>query len=183
MRERLPLALSATALTVALLGATPIGEAARGLVIPKTSVGTAQLKKGAVTTPKLANNAVTPAKLKKSAVTTLKVLDGSLLAVDFAPNQLPAGQKGDKGDKGDPGLSGLQLADRTVTAAANSFGGEAAFCPSGKRVISGGGHAGGLVFIQSSEPTGNGTGWLTRWRNTTGSAANVTTYAVCATVS
>ena len=53
MRERLPLALSATALTVALLGATPIGEAARGLVIPKSSVGTAQLKKGAVTRPKL----------------------------------------------------------------------------------------------------------------------------------
>jgi hypothetical protein len=176
MRERLPLVLSATALTVALLGATPIGKAARGLVIPKTSVGTAQLKNGAVTTPKL----------KKSAVTTLKVLNGSLLAVDFAPNQLPAGQKGDrgdKGDKGDPGPSGLQLADRTVTAAANSFGGESASCPAGKRAIAGGGHAGGLVFIQSSEPIGNGTGWLTRWRNTTGSAVSVTTYAICATVS
>jgi hypothetical protein len=180
--ERLPLALSATALTIALLGATPIGEAARGLVIPRNSVGAPQLKLGAVSTPKLATGAVTTSKLKKNAVRTLKVLDGSLLAVDFAPNQLPAGPKGDKGDPGQPGLSGLQVVTRTVAAPANSYAGESASCPAGKRVIAGGGQTGGLVFIQSSSPNGSLTSWLTRWRNTSGVAQNVTTYAVCATV-
>ena len=45
--------LSIVALVVAVLGATPAGEAARDVVIPRGSVGTPQLKNGAVTTPKL----------------------------------------------------------------------------------------------------------------------------------
>jgi hypothetical protein len=38
--------MSTVALVVAILGWTSLGEAARGLVIPKASVGTAQLKTG-----------------------------------------------------------------------------------------------------------------------------------------
>jgi len=65
-------------------------------VLPKNSVGTAQLKKKAVTGKKIAANAVTSGKVK----------NGSLLGVDFATGQLPAGPKGDKGDKGDAGQPG-----------------------------------------------------------------------------
>lgn len=67
-------ALSTAALVVALLGWTSIGEAAREAVLPRNSVGTAQLKKG--------------------AVTTAKVRDRSLLAIDFRRGQLPAGPRG-----------------------------------------------------------------------------------------
>jgi hypothetical protein len=94
---RLPLGLSIVALVVAVLGSTPVGQAAKGLVLPANSVGAAQLKRG--------------------SVTAAKVRDGSLLARDFRRGQLPrgatgpagpagpqgpAGAKGDKGDKGDP---------------------------------------------------------------------------------
>jgi hypothetical protein len=100
IRNRLPspaMVLACVALVVALGG---VSYAAG--VLPKNSVGTAQLKKMAVTAAKLKNNAVTGAKVK----------DGTLLATDFSAGQLPAGPQGPEGDpgpqgpKGDPGALG-----------------------------------------------------------------------------
>jgi len=77
-------------------------------VLPKNSVGTAQLK----------NNAVIGTKVK----------NGSLRGVDFAVDELPAGAKGDtgergeKGDKGDPGTArgwAFVKADSTVLRGSN----------------------------------------------------------------
>lgn len=96
MRPTLPVVLSATALVVTVLGATPLGAIAQNAAFPRNSVGTGQLKR----------NAVTPAKLAPNAVRSAHVLDGSLLASDFKPGQLPQGPKGDKGDKGDKGERG-----------------------------------------------------------------------------
>ena len=75
--NRLSLALSATALVVAALGATPLGEAAQDLVLPRGSVGTSQLQGG--------------------AVTGAKVKDRTLLARDFRPGELPQGPPGPPG--------------------------------------------------------------------------------------
>ena len=61
MREKTPTIIATTALVVAVLGVTPVGEAAGKFVLGKNSVGAAQLKKNAVTGKKVANNAVTPA--------------------------------------------------------------------------------------------------------------------------
>src|SRR5215216_3016263 len=72
-------------------------------VLPKNSVGTAQLKKKAVTRAKLKKNAVTGVKINKNAVTGVKVKNGTLLAADFKAGQLSAGPQGPKGDKGDAG--------------------------------------------------------------------------------
>jgi hypothetical protein len=89
--SKTPTAIAVTALLVAALAATPIGQAAGRIVLGKNTVGTAQLK--------------------KSAVTSVKVKDGSLRAADFGAGQLPAGPQGPKGDagatgpKGDPGPS------------------------------------------------------------------------------
>jgi len=84
--SKLAVALSGAALLVAVLFATPVGQAASRLVLAKNSVGTAQLK--------------------KNAVTGAKVKNGSLLAADFRAGQLPAGPQGPKGDKGDAGAPG-----------------------------------------------------------------------------
>jgi hypothetical protein len=89
------------ALAVSLGG---VGYAAG--VLPKNSVGTAQLQKKAVNSAKLKKNAVTSSKIGNNAVTSVKVKDGTLLAADFRAGQLPAGPKGDKGDPGQQGPAG-----------------------------------------------------------------------------
>ncbi len=71
--------------------------------LPHDSVGTQQLKNGAVTASKLHNGAFTAA----------KVAYGTLLAKDFKEGQLPAGAPGLKGNtglqgpKGNAGVQGL----------------------------------------------------------------------------
>jgi hypothetical protein len=78
--------VTATALVIAVFGSTPLGHAAGNLILPKNSVGVAQLK--------------------SNAVTGLKVKDGTLKAAGFTPGELPAGAvspagpQGSKGDKG-----------------------------------------------------------------------------------
>ena len=62
---------------MALLGSTPLGEAAGRIVLPRGSVGAAQLQAG--------------------AVTAAKVKDRSLLARDFKQGQLPRGEPGPPG--------------------------------------------------------------------------------------
>src|SRR6266511_3084334 len=122
-----PTILASTALAVALFGSTPPGHAAGKLILPRNSVGAAQLK--------------------ASAVTGFKVKDGSLAAADFAAGQLPAGPKGDKGDKGDAGpagMSGFQMAQGTITSIAPGATHLATVnCPAGKKAISGGFIGGG----------------------------------------
>jgi hypothetical protein len=83
-----------------------------GTAYAATKIGTSNIRYHAVTGSKLATNAVTASKVKNSAlsgsdlrdnsVTSADIRTGTLLANDFAPNQLP---KGDKGDKGDPATS------------------------------------------------------------------------------
>ncbi len=88
--NRLPLVLSTTALAVALLGVTPLGQAAgdavADIVLPRGSVGTAELRDG--------------------AVTGAKVKDGSLLARDFKKGQAPRGPVGPRGKPGPQGPPG-----------------------------------------------------------------------------
>jgi len=113
-KSKLTTIVAITALVIAVFGATPLGQAAGRLVLPKNSVGATQLKKSAVSGKKLATNAVSGVKIAKDAVTEAKVTDGSLLAADLAAGQLPAGAKGPKRDSGlrgpagDPGPKGPQ---------------------------------------------------------------------------
>jgi len=105
-----PTALAATALVVAVLGSTPITHAAGQLILPKRSVGAAQIK--------------------KNAVNGAKVKNGTLSATDFKAGQLPSGPKGDagpsgpagapgaKGDKGDAGAAGTAVAYARVDVTA-----------------------------------------------------------------
>ena len=83
MKHRLALILSAAALGLAVLGATPVGNAAHGFLFPAHSVGTRELK--------------------DDAVVGTKVKDHSLLAQDFKQGQLPAGPQGPQGKQGPAG--------------------------------------------------------------------------------
>lgn len=100
------------ALLVALTGTS---VAAVSQLVPRNSVGPAQLRSGAVTRPKLRNNAVNSA----------KVANRSLLAVDFRPGQLPAGPAGPAGAAGPPGPFPDALPAGETTRGAFNMGGTA----------------------------------------------------------
>ena len=80
------------------------------------------------------NGQVKRVDIATGAVTSPRVSDGSLLAKDFAPGQLPAGAKGDKGDPGAPGTAlafGRIRSDGTVDAAYSKNVAVAATLPTG----------------------------------------------------
>jgi hypothetical protein len=83
---------SLIALTVALAGTSYAA-----ITLPKSSVGSAQIK----------TSAVKNSDLGSSAVTSSKVKDRSLRAIDFALSQLPAGPQGAPGTPGAAGPAGL----------------------------------------------------------------------------
>jgi hypothetical protein len=80
------------ALLVAL-GGTSVAAVSQ---LARNSVGTPQLRAGAVTNPKIANNAINSAKVRPR----------SLLRSDFAAGQLPAGPVGPQGPAGPAGPAG-----------------------------------------------------------------------------
>jgi hypothetical protein len=188
MRDRLPLIFSTTALLVAVLGATPLGEAAYNQVVPRNSVGTLQLKRNAVTSSKLAPN----------TVRTGQVVNASLLADDFKPGQLPAGPKGDKGNKGDKGdrgpagsvgISGYEIVQASATVNANTtLQSIQPTCPAGKKVLGGTAAAqgGGPGFFFNTLVFGASPGandiYSVIATNTTAAARQVFAQAICARV-
>jgi hypothetical protein len=120
MSENLRTALATSALVVAVLGWTPIGEAAREAVFPPNSIGTTQLRPNAVTSPKIRNGSVAAIDIQKRAITAVHVKQGGLVAANFKAGQLPAGPKGDKGDRGTNGAVSAYT-KITGTAAATSL--------------------------------------------------------------
>jgi hypothetical protein len=154
------IALAIAAVIVAALTSSPLVQAAGKLIVPRGSVGTPQLKAG--------------------AVTGLKVKDGSLAAADFKAGELPAGAQGPKGDTGaagPPGMSGYQTVYGPITNIAP--GGthlDTVNCPAGKKVINVGfiGGGDGMGTILSIPTDAGGGGWYLRVKNLGAIAA--TTY-------
>jgi len=144
MLARLQRAVAPAALVVAVLGWTPLGEAAREAVFPPNSVGTDQLKTNAVTSPKIRNGSVQAIDIQKGTITNVHIKPASLLASSFKPGQLPTGPKGDKGDRGDKGAKGdpgivkahevfrLGTLDSTATKVVTVM------CPAGEIALGGG---------------------------------------------
>jgi hypothetical protein len=191
-KSRITPIIAITALVVAVFGATPLGQAASRLVLPKNSVGAVQIKKSAVSGKKIAKNAVTSAKVK----------DGSLMAADFRAGQLPAGPKGDpgqrgatgprglqglqgiqgqKGEKGDPGVSAYQTIYHDDTVAAGGVKGMGTMCPAGTTPLGGGYlYSADHLLVVESRP--DGSYWDVAVRNSENYPVTVRIYAVCAKV-
>ena len=176
MKGKTPTIIATTALVVAVLAATPVGQAAGRFALGKNSVGTAQLKKNAVTSAKVKNH--------------------SLLAADFKAGQLPAGPQGQQGPKGDTGPQGPRGVMQTVqryapltSVAANNTATSTAWCNQGEIATGGGGvtyDPAGNVFLVTSAPAPGAVsgkpfgGWGVEVRNTSGSAHDFHAYVVCA---
>jgi hypothetical protein len=154
-------------------------------IVPRSSVGTAQLKNRAVSNPKLRNQAVTDAKIRRDTITSSRIRNGTLLRVDFAPGQL---SEDGGGTPGPPGISGLQRVD--VASGSSSVASKSAVvnCPSGKRVLGGGsrviGSGANRVSIVESFPDSDGDKWNARAAEVVGTTESwqLQSYALCANV-
>jgi hypothetical protein len=137
MHQRLPLVLSATALAVAVLGATPIGQAAGEQVASAVPLAKrANFAKQAGNAAKLNGRRSTVS----GAPGTIPVVgaSGKLPASIGAVG--PQGPKGDRGESGPPGISDYERVEalRTINPG-DTFVTVSASCPAGKRIIGGGG--------------------------------------------
>jgi hypothetical protein len=147
----------------------------------------------------LPRNSVGNKELKTNAVTSSKVKDSTLLSNDFKAGQLPAGPRGPagaRGPKGDtgapgvtgphgapgaPGVSGWQRIESPATLApAASFTETSTTCPVGKRVLSGGANAPGLLIMRSYPDSD--TSWRIGVRNDDSFTRQFSTYAICGVV-
>jgi hypothetical protein len=102
----------------------------------------------------------------------------------------PQGPKGDTGPQGVPGadgVSGIRVQSASTTATANSQVAGTLFCNPGEKVTGGGLTTSAAntappagVYVASSGPTSDGTGWTGAITNTSGSTVPVTLYIICA---
>ena len=137
-------------------------------------------------------NSIGTAQLRANAVVSSKVTDGSLLATDFKPGQLPSGPPGPKGDTGEPGppgLSGYQIVMGRSIQTNSIYNSVSMDCPPGKKAIGGGGGTGGGVvpgdgpYITDSFPSVDGTGWLVQTARATSGYSALVGFVICANVS
>jgi hypothetical protein len=178
MNQRLPLVLSATALVVALVGSTPLGNAAQNALeqVPRA---------------KRADYASNAGKLNGHR-SSLNPKRGQIPVVG-ADGKLPAslgavGPKGDQGPPGPAGSGGYQIRTENVSIPEGANGNRAfgVSCPGG-RVALGGGYSYNEDFrdaltLFDSRPLQDGT-WRFRFSNDTGGAKTVTLFVTCATIS
>jgi hypothetical protein len=176
--RRIPLRRPSPALVIACLA---LGVALAGtsyatvLQVPRSSVGTPQLRTGAVTTSKIRANAVTGAKVRNR----------SLRRADFAPGQLPAGPTGPAGPAGPPGLSGVERVETTSVMNSGQFKSAFLACPAGKRLVGGGARINGgtnfpVALIQSFPDNDNVWRASARESSATNVSWSLTVFAVCA---
>jgi hypothetical protein len=174
--------VACVALGVAL-GGTSVAAVTQ--VVPRSSVGTVQLKNNAVSTAKLRNQAVTGAKIRSNTITSSDVRNGSLIRADFAPGQLVENVPGEPGQ---PGISGLQRVVGTTAMSSVNSKSVTVSCPSGKRVVGGGARVAGSgsnrISVVESYPDANESKWNARATEVVSTTATweLEAYALCAIV-
>ena len=190
MKQRLPLILSITALVVSLLGATPLGQAARSAVSQVVPLArTANYAKNAGML-----NGHSSSRVPRAGQIPVVGRNGKLPATLGAVGPIgPAGAKGDTGPKGDAGaagVSGYQRVQQQVNAPSGN-GKTSSYtisCPGGKSVLGGGfnfsrpADTEDVTVIESAASSDSV--WEFKLRNRTGQSPGGTTTlsVVCASV-
>lgn len=122
--SRIKLHLPSPALGVALLALFVAlgGTGYAALSLPRNSVSSKQIRKGAVRNADIASNAVTGAKVRRR----------SLDSTDFKTGSLPQGSKGDQGAQGPPGAGGSPAFGALLGRGVNVPAGTSFLAPSGQ---------------------------------------------------
>lgn len=188
MKQRLPLILSITALVVSLLGATPLGQAARSAVSQVVPLArTANYAKNAGML-----NGHSSSSVPRAGQIPVVGRNGKLPATLGAVGPIgPAGANGPKGDAGAAGVSGYQRVQQQVNAPGGNgkTSSYAVPCPGGKSVLGGGfnfsrpADTEDVSVIESAASSDSV--WEFKLRNRTGQSPGGTTTlsVVCASVS
>lgn len=180
------LVVACLALGISLSG---VGYAA--VALPKNSVGTAQVKDGAVTSKKVRDHSLVATDFKRGVLRRgpagpagAQGPQGAQGAKGDQGHKGPKGDKGDKGDPGDPAASGYQVVSGSSALDPSKRHFARASCPAGKRVL-GGGHTipytGSYATIRNL-PEGNSWYVIADQIAGTGDWRLIAT-AICATVS
>ena len=163
-----------------------------GAVYAAGRIGSHDIARNAITSKQIRNGAVKGKKLARAAVTSTQVRDGSLRGDDFAPGQLPRGERGAEGPAGPIGPVGISGYHVVLLAGAvqpdDTSGSFTADCPPGESVL-GGGVATFLrnIHVLSSTPVDDGRSWSVHVEPVTGNVfggmpASVNVRIVCADV-
>lgn len=186
MRKRLPLALAATALLVALLGTTSLGEAARDLAsaVPPFAKKAGYAKSAGYAKYAGSVEGIKASRQPKPGFLVPLGADGKFPeAVGLAG---PQGPKGDTGPAGPAGLSELEIV--TAQSVNDNLAGlktATASCPAGKKVVGGGAaiQSSPVFPITQSSPLPDLSGWKAQgYAGGSGAFWAVIAYAVCAKV-
>jgi len=201
MNGRLPLALSATALVVALFGSTPLGQAVTAAIPPLAL----HARTADQATNASAVNGIKASKQPRPGRLVPLGADGKFPASvgSVGPQgpkgdsgaQGPAGPAGPRGYQGLPGregargssgISGWQFVTEGFSIKTDRATGAQVTCPNGKKVLGGGvaGYGGPwyLSRVVQSAPAGQATGWLATVRNDGIATVSYFVWAICAYV-
>ena len=165
------------------------GGAYAAVALPRNSVGSRQLKEGAVTPPKLATSTLTLFKGGKGDTGAPGPAGPTGPAGPAGPTG-PAGAQGVQGLKGDTGAPGAtSITDRNASTSETVSGGgvetAVAHCNSGESVVGGGGSTNDGVhfFMYDSYAVGlPPNGWQIYWQNQSSSPISntVVVHVLCA---
>jgi hypothetical protein len=156
-------------------------DSVTGSKIKNGQVVTADIADGTITSAKLASSAASMNKIAANAVDSARVLDHSLLKVDFAAGQLPAGPPGPPGTVGK-----LVLRRSSVGIPANNSSATTVSCNGSEQAVSGGaiwadqGDFNLTLVYSAPVYSGNkATGWTARGRNQTGKTRTFNVQVLC----
>ena len=123
---------------------------------------------------KIPFNSVGTSELRANAVVSSKVKNGSLLAIDFKNGQV--------------GTRGYEIVTGRNEVANDIVNSVSVACPTGKRVIGGGGGTAGATvpgdgpYVVVSQPFDGGGGWLVQTARKTEGGSVLLGYAICADI-